>query len=184
MDYVREEDLVHTCTDCECEKAPNIGAPSALKVITFAVGGFAAVTGVVLTLSSGTTAPPAPPAPASEAPAAAPSGPISFQPTAGGTITVEDGSRVPNKFCWRTDYNRNGVTDQDEGWPKCPDKDLVATSGMPDKKKEEYKEQQKREQLGGCAAVDWEAIIKAKQVPVDLDGDGKINCESDLELGA
>ena len=179
MDYVQEEDLVHTCTDCECEKAPNIGAPSLLKLVTFGVGGVVAIAGATLALSGGTTAPPAMALP-SEAPAPQ----VSFQPTAGGTIVVEDGSTVPAKFCWRTDYNRNGVTDQDEGWPKCPDKDLVATSGMPDKKKEEYKEQQKREQLGGCAAVDWEAIIKAKQVPVDLDGDGKINCESDLELGA
>ena len=97
---------------------------------------------------------------------------------------MEDGSTVPAKFCWRTDYNRNGVTDQDEGWPKCPDADTVRRDGMTKKEKEEDTEEQVRKQAGGCAAIDWAAMSKAKQVPVDLDGDGKINCESDLELGA
>lgn len=44
----------------------------------------------------------------------------------GGKVTAEDGSRVPSSFYDRTDYNRNGVADQCEGWPKNPNPEDVA----------------------------------------------------------
>lgn len=37
-----------------------------------------------------------------------------------GTILAEDGSYVNPDFYSRTDYNRNGVTDQEEGYPPNP----------------------------------------------------------------
>lgn len=43
-----------------------------------------------------------------------------------GQVTAEDGSRVPSSFYDRTDYNRNGIADQCEGWPKNPNPDDVA----------------------------------------------------------
>ncbi len=43
----------------------------------------------------------------------------------GGETFAEDGSCVRAGFYDRTDYNRNGVTDQDEGWGTSPDPDEV-----------------------------------------------------------